>query len=100
MHYWRFPAIFTGDIEKSFREDKVTHEAKCLLTMKLVPHQSPNRISSIVSEHIKSLCQREGVENKVECETISSTRPWLEDPTSHNFEAARRATMQVTFLLK
>ncbi|KAI4461418.1 beta-ala-his dipeptidase [Holotrichia oblita] len=35
------------------------------------------------------------ITNKVDLKVLSSTRPWLEDITSANYQAARRATIQI-----
>lgn len=99
MNFWRLPAVTISDLKDCICEKKDTSIVKRELIIKLVPSMIVERIINLITKHVKNICKELNIQNNVECKVLSATRPWLEDITSHNYQAARRATIQViTFL--
>ncbi|KAI4461415.1 beta-ala-his dipeptidase [Holotrichia oblita] len=70
MDFWRLPATKIFDMQEY-------------------------RVVNIMTKHVKNICKDLNITNKVDLKVLSSTRPWLEDITSANYQAARRATIQI-----
>ncbi|XP_017781520.1 PREDICTED: cytosolic non-specific dipeptidase-like [Nicrophorus vespilloides] len=95
MHYWRMPTIFVDDIEQCICEKKDFSKMKRKFVLKIVPRQTYDNCHEQVVDYIKSVAKDLDITNTVEVDLISSSRPWLEDCATVNYEAARRATIQI-----
>ncbi|KXZ75665.1 cytosolic non-specific dipeptidase [Tribolium castaneum] len=95
MHYWRLPSISIGETEECTCEKKEVDIVKRHFVVKIVPRQIINRTVNMTKNHINSVVKKLNIENKVTCEEVSSTRYWHESVANPNYQAARRATIQI-----
>ncbi|XP_057651819.1 cytosolic non-specific dipeptidase-like [Diorhabda carinulata] len=95
MSFWRSPQIFVDKIEECICEKKDTNIIKRHFILKIVPHQIVRITEETLQNHLKNVIKKLNIENKVTCKLLDSTETWLEDSGSHNFQAARRAMIQI-----
>lgn len=95
MHFWRLPSIFVDDIEECICDKKDFSKIKRHFIIKIVPRQVVDHSVAATIKHVNNVVKELKIENKVECKVLSASRPWYEDFRSPNYEAARRATIQV-----
>lgn len=99
MHYWRLPSISVGETEECTCEKKETDIVKRHFVMKIVPRQIIDRSANVVITHVNNVVKKLNIENKVTCEVVYSTRYWYENVANPNYQAARRATIQVKLFI-
>ncbi|KRT84206.1 hypothetical protein AMK59_1814, partial [Oryctes borbonicus] len=95
MNFWRLPAFKVYDVQECTCEKKDSSKLQREIIVKLVPRMIADRIVNLTTKHIKNICKDMNITNKVDLKVKSATRPWLEDITSPNYQAARRATIQI-----
>lgn len=95
MHFWRLPSILVNDIEECTCEKQDKTKIKRHFIIKIVPRQIVEKSTQFTMQHINNVCKELKIDNKVDVELVSASRPWIEDIRSPNYEAARRATIQV-----
>lgn len=100
MHFWRLPAVKVFDTQECICEKKDFSKVRREIVVKLVPRMIVDRIVSIVTKHVKNISKDLNITNKVEVKVASASRPWLEDIMSPNYQAARRASIQVLITIK
>lgn len=100
MSFWRLPSIIVGpDIvcECSGTEIETPMTVKRMFTVKVVPKLTPDMMGGMVTDHVFNVCKEINCQSKVDCEMVYGARSWLVDFRNPIYEAARRATIQVSF---
>ncbi|GJQ71567.1 hypothetical protein Trydic_g11274 [Trypoxylus dichotomus] len=95
MNFWRLPAFKIYDVQECTCEKKDFSKVQKEIIIKLVPRMIADRIVNLTTKHFKNICKELNITNKVDVKVTSATRPWLVDITSPNYQAARRATIQI-----
>lgn len=95
MHFWRLPSISVEDVEVCTCPDLDTTKIQRQFVMKIVPNQIIDRQISHVCGYVNEMWEKMNSKNIMKIEVTDSSRPWLEDCRSPNYEAARRASIQI-----
>ncbi|XP_028138514.1 beta-Ala-His dipeptidase-like isoform X1 [Diabrotica virgifera virgifera] len=95
MSLWRLPQIFIDDIDECICDKKDMNIVKRHFIVKIVPRQIIDKTEERIQNHIKNVIKTLNINNRVTCKLLRSTRTWIENPGSHNFQAARKAMIQI-----
>ncbi|XP_025835852.1 cytosolic non-specific dipeptidase-like [Agrilus planipennis] len=95
MHFWRLPSIFLDEILECNCDKQDFSTIKRHFVIKIVPRQVDYKTAELVQNFVKDTRKKLKIESKMECELISSSRPWVESVSSPQYIAAARATIQI-----
>lgn len=96
---WRYPSLSLHGIQGAFDG----HGAKTVIprkvvgkfSIRIVPHQTPEKIEQLVVDHLKAQFAKRGSPNKMNAYMFHGGKPWLSNPNHENFEAGKRAIKHV-----
>ena len=99
MHRWRFPTCTIHGIEGAFdgvgSKTVIPRKVVGKFSLRIVPDQTPLEIEALVRKHLEKEWLKIKSPNKVELRMDKASLPWICEPTSPNFVAARKAIVRV-----
>lgn len=99
QHRWRFPALsihgITGAHCKPGQKTVIPGRVTGKFSIRLVPHQDPQKIQQLVCDYLKTKFKESGSPNLMSCQMTHGVRAFTENPSNQNFLAAVRATEHV-----
>jgi nonspecific dipeptidase len=99
MSRWRYPSLSLHGIEGAFsgKGAKTVIPGTVIgkFSMRLVPHQDPKHIETVVSHHLRNEFAKLNSPNKLTVDMMHGSKAWLSDPHHPNFEAAAKAIYKV-----
>jgi len=99
LHRWRYPTLSLHGIEGAFSGPgaKTVIPAKVTgkFSLRLVPHQDPQKIEALVKDHIEKEFQKLNSPNKMELSMLHGAKAWVSDPHHPNYQAACKAIERV-----
>ncbi|KAH9494769.1 Metallopeptidase M20 [Bulinus truncatus] len=99
MARWRYPSLSLHGIEGAFSgpgaKTVIPRKVIGKFSIRLVPHQEPHQIESLVKGHVQKFHAERGSPNHVEVTMGHGGKPWVSDVNDPNYVAAKRAISTV-----
>ncbi|KAI8781280.1 cytosolic non-specific dipeptidase [Biomphalaria glabrata] len=99
MARWRYPSLSLHGIEGAFSgpgaKTVIPRKVIGKFSLRLVPHQTPDKIEELVKAHVNKVHAERGSPNHVEISMGHGGKPWVSDINDPNYVAARKAIKTV-----
>jgi len=99
MHRWRFPSLSIHGIEGAFSgsgaKTVIPHKVIGKFSIRVVPHQDPDKLNAHVRNYIISEFAKLNSPNKVQVHAPEGCKAWVSHPDHPNYVAGRNATKRV-----
>jgi len=94
---WRDPSLTIHKFQTSSSENAtiIPRSAKVALSLRLVPNQTADEISKMLTEHLHSEFEKLESANKLTVSIDHMAEPWLGDVTNKIFETLEEAVIEV-----
>ncbi|ESP04108.1 hypothetical protein LOTGIDRAFT_224093 [Lottia gigantea] len=99
MHRWRYPSLSLHGIEGAFdgsgAKTVIPRKVIGKFSIRLVPHQEPEKIKELVQKHVDTIHSLGGSPNTIKLTMGHGGRPWVSDFNDPNYLAGRNAMKTV-----
>jgi len=99
MHRWRYPSLSIHGIEGAFygsgSKTVIPHKVIGKFSIRVVPHQHPDKLHTLVKSYIESEFAKLNSPNKTQLHVLEGSKAWVSQPDHPNYIAGRNATKRV-----
>ena len=99
MHRWRFPTCTIHGVEGAFdgvgSKTVIPRKVIGKFSLRIVPDQTPDEIEGLVRAYLDQEWKKLNTPNRYHLKMAKGSLPWICEPTSPNFVAAKNAVVRV-----